>query len=120
MWFQVELAKPETVTEIQFRSPAPAGGRGGGGGAGGGRGAAAGGAPAPPPPGPGFPRGYQVDVSTDGTTWRTVATGAATSIATNINFAPVQAKFVRITQTSSVEGAPAWTIEGLRIYAPGK
>ena len=69
MWFQVELPKPEAVTEIQFQSPAP-GGRGGPGAS---AALASGGAPAGGPPG--FPRGYKVEVSTDGTSWKPVAEG---------------------------------------------
>ena len=69
MWLQIELPQPAMVAGVQFESPAalvdttPAvpgaptrtgigGGRGGG-----------------PAPQPAFPRGYEVVVSTDGTTW---------------------------------------------------
>ena len=73
MWFQIELPEPATVTEVQFNSA--------GGGFGGrrredarGRGAvpaAAGGAPrpAPAPASGAIPRGYKVEVSTNGTAW---------------------------------------------------
>ena len=64
--------QPVNLAEIQFTSSG--GGRGGGGG--GGRGAAAApGAVAPPPPPPTYPRGYSLQVSTDGTKWTPVATG---------------------------------------------
>ena len=36
---------------------------------------------------------------------------------TIITFPPVQAKFVRISLTTSAEDAPAWSIQNLRIYA---
>jgi mono/diheme cytochrome c family protein/glucose/arabinose dehydrogenase len=144
MWFQIELPAPVMLTELQFDS-AGAGGRGGGRGAPAGRGAAptdasapaAGAAPpaaapaaVPPgvpfggPPNPaaaGFPRGYSVQVSLDGTTWSApVADGRGTSTSTVIAFAPVNAKFVRITQTAAAEGAPPWSIQRLRLYQAGR
>jgi mono/diheme cytochrome c family protein len=146
MWFQVELPRPATLTEMQFESTSgayqilegrvqnadapPAVARGSG------RGTAAGGAQAGPPPASpshGFPRGYKVEVSSDGRLWRAVAegkdtwhdvvrlssggTGVQESIATTaIPFPPVQAKFVRITQTARTENAPVWSIQSLRLY----
>jgi hypothetical protein len=138
MWFQVELPEAVALTEIQFGSTA-AGGRGGGRGARGGapvvpQGTAAPGgavqpaaessaqqAAAPGVPNPaavGYPRGYTVTVSTNGTTWSSpVASGAGAGQTTVISFAPVQAKFVRITQTATVEAAPPWSIQALRLFA---
>jgi mono/diheme cytochrome c family protein len=138
MWYQVELPNAVRLTEIQFESTA-AGGRGGGGGRGAAaRGQAPPGAPAPgaappaeppaggPPPGfgappapamLGYPRGYTVTVSMDGTTWSApVATGEGAGQTTVISFAPVQAKFVRITQTATVDAAPPWSIQRLRLF----
>ena len=133
MWFQIELPEPVTLTEIQFNSTAQAGGRGGvpGGrigragapasgaaGVGTARRAARRGAAAPPV---GFPRGYRVQVSMDGKAWGApVAEGQGRGSTTAIAFRPVRAKFVRITQTATVENAPAWSIQRLRLYqAPG-
>ncbi|MFO7303184.1 MAG: discoidin domain-containing protein, partial [Acidobacteriota bacterium] len=84
-------------------------GRGGGRG---GRGAAP---PAGPPPTPGFPRGYDVAVSLDGTSWTTVASGEGAPL-TIASFAPVEAKFVRITQTADAPDAPAWVVQNLRLF----
>jgi F5/8 type C domain len=65
----------------------------------------------------GYPRGYTVTVSMDGTTWSApVATGEGTGQTTVISFAPVQAKFVRITQTATVDAAPPWSIQRLRLF----
>jgi mono/diheme cytochrome c family protein len=114
MWFQIELPKPVTITEVQFESTA-AGGRGGGG-----RGAQQPGAAPPPPPQPGYPRGYKVETSMDGTSWKTVAEGTGAGVTTSISFAPVQAKFVRLTQTSTTENAPVWSIQQLRLFEPGR
>jgi glucosylceramidase len=106
MWFQIELPRAETITEIQFESSA-----GGGGGRG---------APPPPPGGfAGFPRGYKVEVSDDGVAWKTAAEGSGAGPSTVIQFAPVSARFVRMTQTASLENAPAWSIQRLRLYRPG-
>jgi mono/diheme cytochrome c family protein len=102
MWFTVELPQPAAVSEIQFESASSAG-RGGRG-----RGAA---------PVVGYPRGYTVQVSTDGTTWgQPVVEGKGEGPRTIISFAPVRAKFVRLTQTVSAADAPAWSIRNLRIY----
>jgi hypothetical protein len=137
MWLQIELSQPAMVTEIQFDSES---GVARGGGAGRGRGAASAVGPVAAGPGPnpvslaptsspqsggfsatgGHPRGYQVQVSMDGTTWSApVAEGKGTGRSTVISFAPVQAKFVRITQTASVENVPPWAVMLLRVYEAG-
>jgi mono/diheme cytochrome c family protein len=110
-WFQVELPKVETVTEVQFQSPPP-GGRGGTGNA---AAVSSSGAPVAGPPG--FPRGYKVEVSTDGLTWKTVSEGAGNGLTTVSTFEPSPAKFVRITLTANADDAPAWSIQSLKIYA---
>lgn len=87
------------LTEIQFDSPTVGGGRSG------------------PPPAATFPRAYRVQVSTDGSTWSPpVAEGEGGGRTTAIAFAPVRARLVRITQTATVENAPPWSIERLRLY----
>ena len=106
MWFQIELPQAANVSELQFTSTTA--GRGGGGG----RGAAG------APPVVGFPRGYRVETSTNGTTWTTAAEGSGTGPTTAISFAPVAARFVRITQTATPsDGTPVWSIQQLRVYA---
>ena len=136
MWLQVEMAQPAMVSEIQFESSAvpvvtepivpgapprttiPAGlGRGG---------AAGGGAPPESPAAPsvnavGFPRAFQIQTSMDGTTWSApVAQGQGTGTSTRVTFAPVQAKFIRLTQTATTPNAPPMAIQRLRLYSPGK
>ena len=104
MWFQIELPAPATLTEIQFTSSS-IGGRAG--------------APAAWT----FPRGYEVQVSAEGTTWSApVAKGQGNPGITVIPLAPASVKFLRITQTASVENAPPWAMRLLRLYvaAPGK
>ena len=52
----------------------------------------------------------------DGSTWSApVAQGAASGSFTTITFAPVQAKFVRITQTASAADAPL-AIQRLKLF----
>ena len=59
----------------------------------------------------GYPRGYSVQVSTDGTTWSNpVAQGKGEGAHTTITFSPTRAKFIRITETETVPDAPAWSI----------
>ena len=111
MWFQVELPKPQAIAEIQFESPAP-GGRAGAPGTG--AAVTSGGAPVAGPAG--FPRGYRVEVSSDGTSWKPVAEGRGSGRSTVISFAPVPTRFVRISLTETVENAPAWSIQSLRVY----
>jgi mono/diheme cytochrome c family protein len=129
MWLQVELPAPVSLTEIQFDTPAASRGFGigslGGGdgramnstapqaGGGGGRGAAA----AAPPAGL-FPKGYRVQVSMDGTKWSApVAEGIGNPGQTIISFKPVQARFVRITETAADPATVAWTMLNLRLYS---
>jgi mono/diheme cytochrome c family protein len=99
MWFQVELPAARTLTELQFNSPPQGGGRGN------------------PPASGTYPRGYEVQVSSDGRTWSpAVARGQGGGPTTVITFPPVRARFVRITQTATVETAPPWSIQGLRLF----
>jgi mono/diheme cytochrome c family protein len=131
MWFQVELPRIESVAEVQFDSGQPGGairrGTRAGGPAGGGRGAAsAAGAQTPaaagrggPPPFGSYPLAYRVQVSKDGKSWATVGEGKG-SIATSIvTFRPVEAKFIRVTQTGSAPDALPWSVLNFRVYITG-
>lgn len=103
MWFQLELPTPVMLTEIQFDSPPQPGGRDG------------------TPPVVMFPRAYRVQVSADGETWSDpVAQGDAASGTVMIPFAPVRAKFVRITQTSTAPNLPPWFMRSMRLYEDGR
>jgi hypothetical protein len=56
----------------------------------------------------------------DGKTWGApVAQGAGSPATTIATFRPVQAKFVRVTQTGTAEDAPAWSVLNFRVYAVG-
>ena len=115
MWLQIELPQTATVAGAAVRvaarrsstrrRPCPGAPTRTGLGSGGGG----------PPPQPAFPRGYEVVVSTDGTTWsKPVAQGQGKGVVNEIAFTPARAKFVRIRQTGSADNAP-WTIRRLRI-----
>jgi hypothetical protein len=113
MWYQVELPKPMTITEIQFDSGPPGGRTGRGVGRGGGRGG--------PPPFGSYPIAYQVYVSMDGQSWgKPVAEGAGSFSPTIATFRPVQAKFVRVTQTGKAENAAAWSVLNFRVYTTAR
>jgi mono/diheme cytochrome c family protein len=61
-----------------------------------------------------FPRGYTVQVSDDGKSWsKPVAQGQGKTALLEIRFAPVEAKFLRITQTGSHK--LYWSIHEMRL-----
>ena len=104
-------------------APAPAAGATAPGQAAGGNAPAA--APAgrgtPPPVFGSFPLAYRIQVSTDGKTWSApVAEGKGSAATTIATFAPVQAKFIRVTQTEGGPGAPPWSVLNFRVYTAGK
>ena len=90
MWFQIELPQETLLSGLELdsaKSPSD------------------------------YPRGYEVALSPDGTTWgKPVATGKNGSAVTDIAFAPAKAKFIKITQTGSVNGL-FWSIHELQIFA---
>jgi hypothetical protein len=69
-----------------------------------------------------YPRGYKVETSLDGTKWsaKPIAEGKGAGPHTTISFAPVRARFVRITQTDVADGAPVWAMNNIRVYEAGK
>ena len=101
MWFQVALPAPVTLAQLQFQSPLQRRGRG----------------PDAPPPLTTSPHAYQVQVSMDGATWSApVAQGQGERFSTTIDFEPVQARFVRITQTAEPEDEAPWSMLGLKLF----
>lgn len=113
MWFQVEIPKAVTVSEVQFKSQPIS--RGWWKDA--------------PPPLQTYPKGYDVAVSQDGVNWTKVITnGEGKNANTIIHFAPVKAKYLRITLTKSEEivhgerrGRPfdfeiVWNMREMKVY----
>lgn len=149
MWFQVEMPRAERITEVQFDSGSPGGanrGRGGRGGRAGGpvgrgrgnaatasRGGADASAAAPgaaqsqpgsgrggPPPFGSYPIAYRVQVSKDGKSWSApVGEGQGSTATAIVTFRPVEAKFVRVTQTGTAPDALPWSVLNFRVYAAG-
>jgi mono/diheme cytochrome c family protein/glucose/arabinose dehydrogenase len=115
MWFQIELPQTTKVSEVQIDSALPGGGRGARG-LGPGRGAPGGfgGRGGPPATGP---VGFSVQASSDGTTWGApLAQGSGQTPTTVVAFAPVSAKFIRITQTGSASNGELWAIQQVRVF----
>ena len=113
MWFLVELPKVATISEIGFKSPSINRAFRGVG----------------PPPIHTYPRGYDVEVSMDGTRWtKVVSEGEGSGTNTTIRFNPAQAKYLRMTLTKSESivhgerrGKPfdwevAWTMREFKVY----
>ncbi len=64
-----------------------------------------------------YPRGYKVELSGDGQSWGApVATGKGKGPVTEISFPAAPARFIRITQTGSVDGL-FWSIHELGVLA---
>ena len=65
-----------------------------------------------------YPRGYTVEVSSNGTNWTLVTTTGSTAAGvTTINFATQTANYIRVTQTGSAAGN-WWSIHEFYVYAP--
>lgn len=92
MWFQIELPQEASLVGVQLDSAKSAND---------------------------YPRGYTLELSTDGQTWKQVSAGKGIPGVTDIKFPATKAKFVKITQTGSVAGL-FWSIHELEIFAaPG-
>lgn len=66
-----------------------------------------------------FARNMRIEVSTDGTTWSKPVfnAGNATAIS-DITFAPVKARFIKINQTSNGDKRTTWSIHEIDLYTP--
>jgi hypothetical protein len=110
MWFEIDMPGTHRVTEIQFQSPVP-----------GGTGAAVSPQGAVVQPqnvsGYGFPRGFKVEISTDGVSWKTVAEAAARGPNTVVTFPPAAASRIRLTLTADADTPPPWSLQDLRVFA---
>jgi mono/diheme cytochrome c family protein len=97
MWFQIELPETVPLWDVNFASPARA-----------------------TLETSGFPRGYKVQVSIDGSQWSApVAEGTGRGLYTLIHLEPVRAKVIRITLTSAPPDAPVWDINRTQILREG-
>lgn len=121
MYLQIELPQPTTIVEVLVDAtipgagrwapaagrgaPAPAAGRGGGRG----------------DPPASAPVGCSLEASIDGTTLGApLVQGSGEMPTTQMTFAPVQAKFIRITQTGSARNNEWWGVQQVRIFQAGE
>ena len=113
MWFQADLPRTIKLAELQFRSPPISRGWRKGS----------------PPPIPTYPRGYHLDVSTDGKTWQRIVTNAEGKSDYTVVKIPVRpARYIRFTLTRSEEiihgerrGLPfdyevTWNMRELKVF----
>jgi mono/diheme cytochrome c family protein len=89
MWFQLELPEEKQVAGIELDAGKSVGD---------------------------YPRGYTVELSTDGQTWsQPLATGKGSGPLIDIPLPPTKARFIRINQTGSAAGE-FWSIHELRVF----
>jgi hypothetical protein len=91
MWFQVNLGSAQTFNQIEMNSGGSAGD---------------------------YARGYNVEVSTNGTTFTTVATGTGTSSPETVTFATQTAQYIRVVLTAGVT-TNWWSIAEFTVYSSG-
>lgn len=61
-----------------------------------------------------YPRGYQVQVSTNGTSWTTVASGSTSMASAVVEFRPQVARYLKVVQTGTATSW--WTIQELNVF----
>ena len=64
-----------------------------------------------------YMRGYRLEMSPDGKAWKMISEGKCPPSMTEILFAPVKTKFLRLTQTGNGKGIN-WSIGELQLYPP--
>lgn len=62
-----------------------------------------------------YPRGYELYVSDDASNWKRIASGKGKLEKTKIEFAKVNARYIKILQTGS--GGNYWSIQELQIFS---
>ncbi len=106
MWFQIELPKSASFMEIHFNSPPIRRGPWRN----------------PLPSIPTYPIAYEVEVSLDGKSWKTVVEGTGLDDNTYISFTPEKGRFLRLRQTGNAEKredglAIPWNLRELKVFA---
>ncbi len=89
MWFQIDLPAEAEIVGLQLDSAKSAND---------------------------YPRGYTLELSTDGQKWTKVASGSGIGAVTDITFPATKTKFIRITQTGEVKGN-FWSIHEVNVFA---
>ncbi|GAA4249704.1 discoidin domain-containing protein [Dactylosporangium darangshiense] len=62
-----------------------------------------------------YARGWQLSTSSDGTTWRVIASGTGAGQLSNVDVAATRARYLRITSTASAGNW--WSIADIRLYS---
>jgi sialate O-acetylesterase len=93
-WFQVDMGALQTFNQVILNVPNSSGD---------------------------YPRGYQVNVSSDGVNWGSaVAVGTGASAVTTINLTLQTARYIRVTQTTTGVTGNFWSIDEFNVYyVPG-
>jgi hypothetical protein len=88
-WFEVNMLGPQTFDEITIDAGPSTGD---------------------------FPRGYTVAVSSDGTTWTQVASGAGSSQLIAVTFSQQTAQYIQVKQTLSGATTNWWSMAEFNVY----
>ncbi|HEV3357274.1 MAG TPA: discoidin domain-containing protein [Pseudonocardiaceae bacterium] len=91
MWFQVNLGSSQTFNQIELNAG---------------------------PSTTDYAAGYNVEVSTNGSTFTSVATGTGTSSPQIISFSTQTAQYIRVVLTASTQ-TPWWSIAEFTVYSSG-
>jgi mono/diheme cytochrome c family protein len=98
MWFQLELPSPISLWDLNFAAPLPDSGTT-----------------------VGFPRAFKIQISTDGSNWsESITEGRGRGPYTLISVGPAEARFIRITLTSTPPDAPIWAISRTQVLQEGR
>lgn len=89
-WFEVDMGATNTFTKVLLDATASSGD---------------------------YPRGYQVNVSNDGTNWgNSLATGNGAPGVITITFASTVGRYIRVTQTKSGQTGNYWSIHEFNVF----
>ena len=104
MWYQIEFPELMNVSEIHYNAtPISRGWR-----------------PDAPPPLHTYPRGYILETSTDGSSWKEIENGKGEQADVSMVFEPVRTKFVRMRLTENFgpqeDREIPWSIRQMKIY----
>ena len=104
MWFQIEFPEKMNISEIHFNAtPISRGWR-----------------PGAPPPLHTFPRGYLLESSMDGSSWKEIEKGKAEQADVSLIFDSIEAKFIRMRLTENFgpqeDREIPWSMRQMKLY----
>lgn len=104
MWYQIELPELMNISEIHYNAtPISRGWR-----------------PDAPPPLHTYPRGYILEVSTDGNSWKEIENGKGEKADVSLLFEPIETKYIRMRLTENFgpqeDREIPWSIRQMKIY----